>query len=122
MLTNTHGMQLGMGLESFLETRGLGSAAEADHESVVQLLHASRRGNQEAAREMIRLYGGSMVKTAWRVLGRYGRADAEDIVQEAFIAALTTSALPTGDLGAWLRSITARKALDAIRKTKRLAE
>jgi RNA polymerase sigma-70 factor (ECF subfamily) len=63
-----------------------------------------------------------MLRTAWHVLGSYGRNDAEDVVQEAFIAALTTPALPVGDLGAWLRAITARKALDAMRGVQRRAE
>jgi RNA polymerase sigma-70 factor (ECF subfamily) len=44
------------------------------------------------------------------------------VVQEAFIAALTTQALPHGDVGAWLRSIAVRKALDAMRAARRRAE
>ncbi len=67
-------------------------------------------------------HGPSMLRTAWHVLGSYGRNDAEDVVQEAFIAALTTDALPNGDVGAWLRSIAARKALDAIRGVQRRSE
>jgi RNA polymerase sigma-70 factor (ECF subfamily) len=63
-----------------------------------------------------------MVRTAWSVLGRYGGSEAEDVVQEAFIAALTTPALPTGDVGAWLRAITVRKALDWMRRTRRRGE
>lgn len=63
-----------------------------------------------------------MVRTAWRVLGRRGREEVDDVVQEGLLAALTTPALPTGDVGAWLRAITARKALDAARRTQRRAE
>ena len=63
-----------------------------------------------------------MQRTAWSVLGRYGEGDADDAVQEAFIAALTTDALPHGDMGAWLRAITARKALDGLRRAKRRGE
>ena len=63
-----------------------------------------------------------MLRTAWHVLGRYGGRDAEDAVQEAFIAALTTDALPRGDVSAWLRAITARKALDVVRGARRRAE
>jgi RNA polymerase sigma-70 factor (ECF subfamily) len=62
------------------------------------------------------------VRTARRVLGRYGNGDGEDVVQEAFIAALTTGALPQGDVGAWLRSVTARKALDMLRGAARRGE
>ena len=67
-------------------------------------------------------HGPSMLRVAWHVLSRYGGNDAEDVVQEAFIAALTTEALPRGDVGAWLRSITARKALDALRGVRRRLE
>jgi RNA polymerase sigma-70 factor (ECF subfamily) len=69
------------------------------------------------------LYGPSMVRTAWRVLGRYGGSEADDVVQEAFVAALTTPALPTiGGVGGWLRSITVRKALDSLRRSARRGE
>lgn len=70
----------------------------------------------------MREYGGSMVRTAWTVLGRYGAHEADDVVQEAFIAALTTPALPASDVGAWLRAITVRKALDAARRSRRRGE
>jgi len=63
-----------------------------------------------------------MVRTAWRVLGRRGGLEPDDVVQEAFLAALTTDALPRGDVGAWLRSIVARKALDALRRSARRPE
>jgi RNA polymerase sigma-70 factor (ECF subfamily) len=85
-------------------------------------LMAAREGDREAGRSLVSRHGSSMVKTAWRVLGRYGDADAEDAVQEAFVAALTTTALPTGDVGAWLRSITVRKSLDSLRSKGRRGE
>jgi RNA polymerase sigma-70 factor (ECF subfamily) len=87
-----------------------------------EVLLAARDGNQGAGRDLVSRHGASMVKTAWRVLGRYGGNEADDVVQEAFIAALTTPALPTGDVGAWLRSIAARKALDFLRGAARRAE
>jgi RNA polymerase sigma-70 factor (ECF subfamily) len=80
-----------------------------------QLL-AARDGDDEAGRHLISGHGPSMLRTAWSVLGKYGGTEAEDVVQEAFIAALTTPALPRGDVGAWLRAITVRKALDQVRK------
>jgi len=63
-----------------------------------------------------------MLATARRVLGRAGRQEAEDAVQDALIAAWSTDALPTGDVGAWLRAIAVRKALDGRRRSRRLAE
>jgi RNA polymerase sigma-70 factor (ECF subfamily) len=85
-------------------------------------LLAAREGEHEAGRVLMSRHGSSMARTAWRVLGRYGAAEAEDVVQEAFLAALTTDALPYGDVGAWLRSIAARKALDSMRRTGRRQE
>jgi RNA polymerase sigma-70 factor (ECF subfamily) len=82
----------------------------------------ARDGSEEAGRLLVARHGPSMLRTAWHVLGRYGGNDAEDVVQEAFLAALTTDALPLGDVGAWLRSIVARKALDAMRGARRRLE
>jgi len=86
------------------------------------VLASARDGSEEAGRRLMADHGPSMLATAWHVLGRYGGNDAEDVVQESFIAALTTDALPYGDVGAWLRSIAARKALDAMRGGRRRAE
>ncbi|MDX1388616.1 MAG: sigma factor, partial [Acidobacteriota bacterium] len=86
----------------------------------LDILLAARDGDQKAGRELVTSHGSSMLKTAWRVLGRYGGNEADDVVQEALIAALTTRALPTTDVGAWLRAITARKALDFLRRSARL--
>lgn len=82
----------------------------------------AREGDAEAGRAIWERHGPSMVRTAWRVLGRYGNADAEDVVQESFVAALTTNALPEGDVGAWLRAITVRKGLDWLRRSTRRGE
>ncbi len=91
-------------------------------ETELDLLSAAREGSQEAGRRLMAAYGPSMIRTARLVLGRYGGTEADDVVQEAFIAALTTAALPTGDLGAWLRAIAVRKALDAVRVARRRGE
>lgn len=88
----------------------------------LQTLLDARAGDTMAGSALVSRHGTSMMRTAWNVTGKYGSPDMEDIVQEAFIAALTTSALPTGDLGAWLRSITARKAIDSMRQTARRRE
>lgn len=63
-----------------------------------------------------------MVRTAQSVLGRWAGAESDDVVQEALVAALTTTALPDGDVGAWLRAIVVRKALDQARRRVRRAE
>lgn len=88
----------------------------------LDILLAARGGSHRDGRELIARHGPSMLRTAWRALGSYGGRDAEDVVQEALIAALTTPALPTGDVGAWLRAVTVRKALDWLRQTGRRDE
>jgi RNA polymerase sigma-70 factor (ECF subfamily) len=88
----------------------------------VDELLAARDGDHQAGRYLMSRHGPSMVRTAWSVLGRYGAMEAEDVTQEAFISALTTPALPSGDVGAWLRAITVRKALDWLRQARRRSE
>jgi len=85
-------------------------------------LRAARGGDHEAGRRLVRRHGGSMERTARSVIGRWSSAEAEDVVQDALIAALTTDATPTGDVGAWLRAIVVRKALDRARVRVRRAE
>lgn len=87
-----------------------------------EVLVRAREGSEEAGRRLMSEHGPGMLRTARHVLGRYAGNDAEDAVQEAFIAALTTESLPHGEVGAWMRSIAARKALDAARARKRRAE
>ena len=93
-------------------------APDTDREDLL----AARDGGEEAARRIVARHGESMLRTAWRVLGTYGSRDADDVVQEACIASLTTDALPKGNVGAWLRAIAARKALDELRRKGRRVE
>ena len=93
----------------------------AGEDDLAELL-AARDGDGDAATRLLRRHGPSMLATARHVLGRAGRQEAEDAVQDALIAAWSTEALPVGDMGAWLRAIAVRKALDGRRKTQRLAE
>jgi len=85
-------------------------------------LVAARAGDHEAGARLVRLHAASMMRIAQNVTGRYAGTDADDVVQEAFVAALTTDTLPTGDVGAWLRAIAARKALDGLRRRARRSE
>jgi RNA polymerase sigma-70 factor (ECF subfamily) len=87
-----------------------------------EALLRAREGNGEAARVLIARHGASMMRTARASLGRAAPGEAEDVVQEAWVAALSTEALPTGDVGAWLRAIAVRKALDARRARARRPE
>jgi RNA polymerase sigma-70 factor (ECF subfamily) len=107
---------------SFYPMADESASQRAEEHEGRELLLAARDGDENAARGLVAAHGGSMVRTAWRVLGCYGDREADDVIQEAFIAALTTKALPTGDVGAWLRAIVARKALDSLRRVRRRDE
>ncbi len=85
-------------------------------------LRGARDGDQEAGRKLVAAHGGSMMRTARSVLSGRVAEEVDDVVQEAFVAALTTGALPRGDVGAWLRAIVVRKALDQAGRTRRRAE
>jgi RNA polymerase sigma-70 factor (ECF subfamily) len=93
-------------------------STDADRDDLL----AARGGDEGAARRIVARHGKSMIRTAWRILGSYGSRDGDDVVQDAFIASLTTDALPSGDVGAWLRAIAARKALDELRRKGRRVE
>ena len=88
----------------------------------LEVLLAARNGDHEAGRELVLRHAPSMVRAARHTLGRYSGTEAEDVVQDALLAALTTTALPDRDVGAWLRSIATRKALDGLRQSLRRAE
>jgi RNA polymerase sigma-70 factor (ECF subfamily) len=105
-------------MESIAGAAGPAGASQLSTDDRTELM-AARAGDQQAAERMVERHGESMKRTAWRVLGRYGGRDSDDVVQDALIAALTTGALPGGDVGAWLRAIVARKALDELRRKGR---
>jgi len=105
-------------LRSWSEERTAIPAEPGPHPDLV----AARTGDEFSARRLVGQHGASMLRTARRVLAAFRDRDGDDVVQEAFLAALTTNALPVGDLGAWLRAITVRKALDVLRRAKRRSE
>jgi RNA polymerase sigma-70 factor (ECF subfamily) len=86
-------------------TRG-GRAGEA------ALVRAAQRGSEAAVEELFGRHWGPAYHTAFLVCG--DRAAAEDIAQEAFLAALR--ALPGFDvrrpLGPWLHRIVVNRAID----------
>ena len=83
-------------------------------------LLAARAGDEDSARRFVERHAPVLRRVARSLVGDAALAD--DAAQEAFVAALTTEALPHGDVGAWLRSVAARKALDAVRARRRRPE
>jgi RNA polymerase sigma-70 factor, ECF subfamily len=79
------------------------------------LVRAAQRGSSEAAEELFRRHWPSAHRAAWLVV--HDAAAAEDIAQEAFLAALR--ALNRFDrrrpLGPWLHRIVVNRAIDFAR-------
>src|SRR3954464_14875003 len=79
------------------------------------LVRAAQRGDPAALEALFRAHWPAAYRAAWFIV-RDEQA-AEDIAQEAFLAAV--AALDRFDrrrpLGPWLRTIVARRAIDAVR-------
>jgi RNA polymerase sigma-70 factor, ECF subfamily len=66
---------------------------------------------------IVRTHGPMAFDTAWRLLGHV--ADTEDVVQEALLDAFRLHGRePVGNWGALLRHLTARRAIDRLRKRR----
>jgi RNA polymerase sigma-70 factor (ECF subfamily) len=87
-------------------------APEAD----LALLRSAASGNEAAVRELFRAHASKLHRVAARVLGA-DDPDVEDVVQQAFLAALDGASAFDGrsTLSTWLFGITTRRALDAAR-------
>lgn len=83
------------------------------------LLQEAARGNDEAWQQIVDIYSGRLHAFAVRQLGRR-RAEAEDMVQETFIALAQNSDKLAGlfSLEAYLFTILRRKIIDFRRKRK----
>ncbi len=81
-----------------------------------ELLGRAAAGDEAAVRELFRTHVTRLHRQAARVLGA-DDPDVEDVVQQAFLAALDGAARFDGrsSLSTWLFGITTRRALDAAR-------
>ena len=86
------------------------------------LLDRCLQGDQSAQFEIYRLYYKSMYNSSLRIVGI--SEEAEDIMQESFLAAFRKLKYYTGDVsfGAWLKKIVINRSLDILRKRKVLFE
>lgn len=84
----------------------------------LELVKASRKGDQKAQFELYRLYYAAMYNTTLRIVG--DSDDAEDVMQEAFLKAFEKldSYRAEVSFGAWLKRIVINKALDFLRIKK----
>lgn len=86
------------------------------------LIAALRAGSSGALASAYRVYAPLVYRTAMRLCG--SRTDAEDTVQEVFLALPETvrSYAGRGRFDAWLRTLAARQALMHLRRGRRRAE
>ena len=77
-----------------------------------------REQDREAQFEVYQLYSKAMFNTALRILQK--REEAEDVLQEAFLAAFTKIDRYKGEatFGAWLKRIVVNKSINALNKRK----
>jgi RNA polymerase sigma factor (sigma-70 family) len=84
------------------------------------LAEQCRKGDQNAQRQLYEQYKG----TLFGVCLRYAkdREEAKDLLQESFIQIYKDlyQYRPTGALGAWMRTVTVRVALQHLRKNRKL--
>ncbi len=85
-----------------------------------ELLKRCEQGNTEAQFKVYEQYYKAMFNTAYRILG--DRYEAEDVMQESFLAAFTKLHTFKGDVsfGAWLKRIVVNKSLTTLKKNSRL--
>ncbi len=83
-----------------------------------ELIRRCGEQDQEAQFEIYRLYYKAMYNTSLRITG--DRAEAEDIMQESFLAAFSKIDTYPGDVsfGLWLKKIVVNKSIDLLRKRK----
>lgn len=92
------------------------SASSADHDLVAR----AAQGDEQAIGTLYNRYGGVLYALAYRVVGQ--RADAEDVVIEAFAQAwrdATRFEASRGSVAGWLTMITRTRALDVVRARAR---
>jgi RNA polymerase sigma-70 factor, ECF subfamily len=91
-------------------------AKTAASEQERELLGRAASGDEAAVRDLFRTHVTRLHRQAARILGG-DDPDVEDVVQQAFLAALDGAAKFDGrsSLSTWLFGITTRRALDAAR-------
>lgn len=85
-----------------------------------QLVADCRQGDKKACYELYRLYARAMLNVAYRIVG--DTAEAEDVLQEAFLDAFSKIHLFRQEttFGLWLKQIVIHRAINLIRKRKTL--
>jgi len=84
----------------------------------IDLVNACRKGSRTAQFELYKLYERAMYSAALRIVN--DEAEAEDVVQEAFLDAFMRIVDFRGDttFGLWLKQIIVNKSINCLRKRK----
>ena len=84
----------------------------------IDLVNACRKGSRTAQFELYKLYERAMYSAALRIVNH--EAEAEDVVQEAFLDAFMRIGDFRGDttFGLWLKQIIVNKSINCLRKRK----
>jgi len=82
------------------------------------LVNDCRKGSRKAQFELYKLYERAMYSAAFRIVN--DEAEAEDVLQEAFLEAFTRIVDFRGDttFGLWLKQIVVNKSINCLRKRK----
>jgi len=92
-----------------------------DYQNIHQeYINRLRSWDREAQFEIYKLYYRSMYNTSFRIVGV--AEDAEDIMQESFLAAYSKIDTYSGKVsfGAWLKRIVINKSLDLLKSRKKI--
>jgi len=84
----------------------------------IDLVNGCRSGNRKAQFELYKLYEKAMYSAALRIVNH--EAEAEDVLQEAFLDAFTRIGDFRGDttFGLWLKQIIVNKSINCLRKRR----
>ena len=89
-----------------------------------EIIERCRQGDREAHYQLYKLYSKSMYNVGYRIVKN--EAEAEDVLQEAFISAFRNlnNYRRDASFGSWLKRIVVNKAINVLksRKTERLPE
>jgi RNA polymerase sigma factor (sigma-70 family) len=92
---------------------------EASYQNIYQeLIDRCKKGDTKAQFEVYKQYYKPMYNVCLRILGN--EAEAEDVMQEAFLKAFTRLDTYEGKVsfGAWLKKIVVNRSLDQLKKRK----
>ncbi len=98
------------------------AASLPDNPTDAELVESCKRGNVRAYERLYQLHGARMKSLAFHLVG--SRADAEDVVQEAFLKVFRAVSGFQGQssLATWIYRILINCCYDAMRKQQRRAE